>query len=256
VRERRRTDASASATIGYAPLPMEPTSRLLDLQSIDTAIDRLLARRAALEGEGDLAAARADADRAERELGELRLALDVFDRDGTKLEHEIDSLTRKAADEEGRLFGGAVANAKELESIQREVDNLKKRKVEREDELLVVLEQREDVERRAKEAEVVAEERRASVDTVAGDASRELARISTDLTEKQAERDRLASGFDPDLLELYDDLRRQKKGVAVAALVDGVCQGCHEKLSAVELDRLKRTDGIKRCEYCRRILIL
>ena len=102
---------------------MEPTSRLLDLQSLDTSIDRLTVRRAALEGEGELATARAEAERAEHQVGELRLALDTFDRDGSKLEHEIDSLTRKAADEESRLFGGAVANAKELGSIQREVDN-------------------------------------------------------------------------------------------------------------------------------------
>jgi predicted nucleic acid-binding Zn-ribbon protein len=236
---------------------MEDTSRLLDLQALDTAIDRSIARRTALEGEGDLATARAEAERAEHELGELRLALDTFDRDGSKFEHEIDSLTRKAADEESRLFGGAVANAKELESIQREVDNLKKRKAEREDELLLVLEQREQVERRAKEAEVRAEERRVAVDTVAGDASRELAEIATELTARRAERDALAEGVDPELLEVYDDLRHQKKGgVGVAALVDGVCQGCHEKLSAVEVDRLKRTEGIKRCEYCRRILVL
>jgi predicted nucleic acid-binding Zn-ribbon protein len=235
---------------------MEPMSRLLDLQSLDTAIDRMNARRAALEGEGELGAARAEAERAEQEFGELRLQLDTFDRDGSKLEHEIDSLTQKAADEESRLFGGAVANAKELESIRREVDNLRKRKTEREDELLVVLERREDVERRAKEAEARAEERSVAVDTVAGDASRELDQIATELTAKQADRDRLAAGFDPELLELYDDLRKQKKGVGVAALVDGVCQGCHEKLSAVELDRIKHTEDVPRCEYCRRILVL
>jgi uncharacterized protein len=142
---------------------MEPISRLLDLQSLDTAIDRMNARRAALEGEGELGAARAEAERAEQEFGELRLQLDTFDRDGSKLEHEIDSLTQKAADEESRLFGGAVVNAKELESIRREVDNLRKRKAEREDELLVVLERREEVERRAKEAEARAEERRGGV---------------------------------------------------------------------------------------------
>ena len=40
-----------------------------------------------------------------------------------------------------------------------------------------------------------------------------------------------------------------------AALVDVVCQACHEKLSALELDRLKHTEGVKRCEYCRRIVV-
>jgi len=58
-----------------------------------------------------------------------------------------------------------------------------------------------------------------------------------------------------DLLALYEDLRRSKKGVGVAELRAGICQGCHQKLSAMELDRLKRTEGVKRCEYCRRILI-
>jgi predicted nucleic acid-binding Zn-ribbon protein len=61
--------------------------------------------------------------------------------------------------------------------------------------------------------------------------------------------------FDPGLLELYEDLRRQKKGIGAAALVDGVCQGCHQQLSAVDLDRLRRADGIRRCVHCRRILV-
>ncbi|GBC86527.1 hypothetical protein HRbin12_00520 [bacterium HR12] len=38
--------------------------------------------------------------------------------------------------------------------------------------------------------------------------------------------------------------------------MDGVCQACHEKLSALELDRLKHTEGVGRCEHCRRILVL
>ncbi|MBI2237830.1 MAG: hypothetical protein HYU54_04795, partial [Actinobacteria bacterium] len=63
------------------------------------------------------------------------------------------------------------------------------------------------------------------------------------------------SEIDEELLELYEDLRAQKKGIGAAALVDGVCQGCHEKLSALELDRLRKTEGVKRCEYCRRIVI-
>jgi uncharacterized protein len=186
----------------------------------------------------------------------LRLSIDTFDRDAAKLEHEIDSITRKAVDEESRLYGGAVANAKELASIQHEVDNLKKRKSDREDELLVVLERREDVERRAKEAEEHATELRIAVDHVAGDAARELSTVSTDLVARRDERARVAAGIDPELLELYAELRPQKKGVAAVTLVDGVCQGCHEKLSSVELDRVKRTEGIARCEYCRRILVL
>ena len=234
---------------------MDPARPLLELQSLDSAIDRLTARGRALETGESLASARTGADAAERRLGDLRLRLDAFDRDAQKLEHEVDSISQKTSAEERRMYDGSVANAKELESIRHEVENLKKRRSDREDELLALMEQREDVEHAAKEAEVAFGELRTTVDTVGADAEQELAAVRTELQAKTADRDALAGRVDPELLELYEDLRRQKKGVAAVALVDGVCQGCHEQLSAVELDRLKKTDGVKRCEHCRRILV-
>jgi predicted nucleic acid-binding Zn-ribbon protein len=235
---------------------MVATARLLELQAIDSAIDRLEGRRRALEAGDALADARARADAAENAYGELRLRLDVFDRDASRFEHEIDSISQKAAAEERRLFDGSIANAKELESLQREVENLRKRKADREDELLILMEQREEVERSAAQSQREATELRRVADDATGDATEELARVAAELTERRAEREAVVPSIDPELLELYEDLRRQKKGVGAAALTDGVCQGCHEQLSAVEVDKLKRVDGVPRCEHCRRILIL
>ena len=83
----------------------------------------------------------------------------------------------------------------------------------------------------------------------------ESASVAADLASATAEREGIAAEIDPETLELYEDLRTQKKGVAAAALIDGVCQGCHEQLSAMQLDKLKKTDGLRRCEHCRRILV-
>jgi uncharacterized protein len=235
---------------------MAETQRLLDLQAIDLAIDRLDARRRALESGAEVTAARERANEAEGTLGELRLRLEVFDRDAARFEHEIDSIARKTADEEQRLYDGSVANAKELEAIQHEVANLKRRKEDREDELLALMEQREELQALAVAAEREATELRAQVDRALGDAAGELTSIASELENSTSERASAVQGIDPELLELYEDLRRQKKGVAAVALVDGVCQGCHEQLSSVEQDRVKRTAGVPRCEYCRRILVL
>ena len=235
---------------------MDPAARLLDLQAIDLTIDRLGARRRALVSGAEVTQARATADTAEAELGELRLRLDALARDATRLEHEIDSLTKKAAAEEQRMYDGSVANAKELSSIQHEIENVRRRKGDREDELLVLMEQRESLEAAAGEADVRSTALRDEVDRVAIASGEELTAVEADLGAREAERASIASEIDAELLELYEDLRRQKKGVGAAALVDGVCQGCHEQLSAVELDRVKKTSGIRRCEYCRRILVL
>ncbi len=235
---------------------MAVTQRLLKLQALDSAVDRLVARARSLETGEDLAEARAEADVAENALGELGLQLDELDRDGSKLEHEIDSLDRKASEEERRMFDGSVANPKELDSIRHEVENLRKRKADREDELLVVMERRETLERRAEEARSKAEEMRAHVDRVGAESERELVSVRADLEAKSVERAAVVLEIDPEVLDLYESLRAQKRGVGAAALVDGVCQGCHEQLSAVELDKVKHSDDVPRCEYCRRILVL
>jgi uncharacterized protein len=228
---------------------------LLTLQELDLGIDRAVAREAALRTGDELRALQAEADAAEGELGELGLKLDELGRDAARFEHEIDSLTQKAVDEERRLYDGSIANAKELESLQHDIENLKRRRSDREDELLALMEIREGVEAEAAVARERSDLLRARFERVVEDGEAELERIEGDLAGRRSERDELATSIDPELLELYEDLRGQKKGVGAAALVDGVCQGCHEQLSAVELDKLKRTDGVRRCEHCRRILV-
>jgi predicted nucleic acid-binding Zn-ribbon protein len=231
------------------------TDRLLELQDIDTAIDRLEARRSQLEGGEELRAARAAMEDAEGRLGEIRLALDAVTREQQRLEHEIDSMSRKAEAEEKRLYDGTIANAKELESLQREIANLKERRGRVEDDLLEQMVRREDFEDRAAVVEQEVAQARASVEAIGGDALRELGEIEATVAEKRAARNALVPALDAEVLALYEDLRPQKRGIAVAALVGGVCQACHEKLSALELDRLKKADGVKRCEYCRRIVV-
>jgi uncharacterized protein len=229
--------------------------RVLELQALDTAIDRLEARRAQLQAGAEVSAVRTQTEEVERDLGELRLALDEVQRTQSGLEHDVDSMNLKSAAEQKRMYDGSVANAKELEAIQHEIASLNDRRSRTEDELLELMERREDLETRASSLERDVSEKRARLEEVGGESVRELERIEAELTERRAGRDELVPAFDEELLELYEDLRRQKKGIAAAALVDGVCQACHEQLSALELARLKKADGVRRCEHCRRIVV-
>ena len=229
--------------------------RLLELQETDLSIDRLTARRDELESGEGVRSARAALEAAEGRLGELKLALDSQDREQRRLEGDIDSLARKAADEQKRMYDGSVANPKELEAIQHEVESLTARRSRVEDELLEQMERREDLDAKKARAEAESAEARDRLTEISGDSVHELEDISRALAERAAERAGILPALDEELLELYEDLRRQKRGVGAAALIDGVCQGCHQKLSAMELSRLKKIEGVKRCEYCRRILV-
>jgi predicted nucleic acid-binding Zn-ribbon protein len=230
--------------------------RLLELQELDLSIDRLEHRRQELEAGTDVEAARAQADAAGERVGELRLALDSVRREETRLESEISSLDLRIRAEQGRLYDGSVANPRELQSIEAEVNNLRARKTRLEDEELDQMERREELESRLPTLEAELKAARDRLAEVEASSERELEEIGTSLEQRRAERERLATEFDEDLLDLYESLRSQKRGVGAAALSDGVCQGCHEKLSPLALDRIRRSDDIPRCENCRRILVL
>ena len=235
---------------------MKGLDRLLELQELDLTVDRLVARREELESGTALRESRLRTEQLEEQVGELGLALDSVRSEQTRLETEVASLEAKIGAEERRLFDGSVANPKELESIQAEVGGLKNRKGRVEDELLGQMERRAEMEDRLPALEEQMAEARRVIDDLETSSEREVEDIGVSLEKHAGERAALVAELDGELLDLYEDLRASKKGVGAAALVDGVCQGCHQKLSPLELDRLKRVEGLRRCEYCRRILVV
>lgn len=235
---------------------MRGYERLLELQELDLSIDRLEQRRRELEEGTDVAEARRRAEESEERVGELKLALDSVLREEARLDNETTSMDLRIQAEQARLYDGSVANPRELQSIEAEISNLRSRKSRLEDEELDQMEKREEMESKLPALESQVKEARDRLAEVEGSAERELADVGAAIARHRGERERLVPGFDEDLLDLYESLRSQKRGVAAAALKDGVCQGCHEALSPLARDRMKRTEGIKRCENCRRILVL
>jgi uncharacterized protein len=238
--------------------PVEEQRTLLELQAHDAAVDRLNHRRGALPEtarRAELGAALAELDQLTAEREGL---LATVKREQTRLEDEVDMVTRKAASEEQRAISGRVTSPKELTAIQEEVAALKRRQTTLEDQLLERMEQRETLEAElAEQADrrrlVTAE--RAEV-TAARDAA--LAEIDRDLQAERAARERLAPRIGPELLKLYDQLRARQAGIGAAALVGNTCQGCRMALSPVELAAIRKlpAERVKRCESCRRILVV
>lgn len=230
--------------------------RLVELQDLDLSIDRLTGRLHVLESENEVREARAQLSQAEARLGELRLGIDAVGIEQRRLEGDIDSLAQKIEAERTRLYDGSVASPKELQAIESEVEGLRARKSRVEDYLIEQMERREELEGRLPQLEAAETEARTQLEVMERGSASELVAVEADLRAQAETRHRLVPELDPELLELYEELRRSKKGVGAAALVDGVCQGCHQKLSPVYVEGLKRTEGVRRCEYCRRILVI
>ena len=226
---------------------------LLELQAVDTDIDQLLHRRETLPELAQfrttherLAALRTTMEEQEGALAETTSVLH-------KAEGELEITEKKRGAEEMRMFAGGMSS-KDLANLQLEVEMLGRRIDTAEEEILELLDRRQ-------EQEAAVEATRAELTGVEAEASRLEAMISAQWKEidgQVAQRRQRRADFPPlipdELLELYEELRPRKEGVGVARLAEGVCGGCHLSLSPAELHEVLQEDP-PRCLQCRRILV-
>jgi predicted nucleic acid-binding Zn-ribbon protein len=237
--------------------PPEAQLRLLDLQDLDTTLDRLARRRRTLPE-------RAEITRADQRLAALRDELVTAETDDsdlartqTKAEQDVDQVRGRAERDQQRLDAGAVSSPRELESLQSELGSLARRQAELEDVVLDLMERREAVQSRVEalrgERAAVEAERAKLVE--ARDAA--YADIDADTERTVAKRAELAAGLPDDLVALYEKLRASSDGVGAARLLRGRCEGCHLQLNTADLNALRAAaaDAVLRCEECRRILV-
>ena len=119
---------------------------LLDLQRVDSGIDRLNQRKADLPEQRELDELNEQRSGLAVTHAEAQASLDSVAREQTKLETEIQQIDDKVSHEQSRLYSGEVSNPKELANIQAELDALRRRKSHLEDQELEVMERRETIE--------------------------------------------------------------------------------------------------------------
>jgi uncharacterized protein len=230
--------------------------RLLDLQAEDTELRGLRHRRESLPEAEQLGEVRAQLDELESDLAIARKQHEEASREQSRLEGEIEILSQKIDREEKRLFAGSVSSPKELSSLQAEVEMLKRNRSSLEDVLLEVMVQvegaGETVDSLTREHSEASERESELAETVA----RSTGEIDAALGEHSGRRAGVAAAIDANLLAMYEKLRDAKGGVGAAALVGDMCQGCHTKLPAKEVERLRAESGVQRCDNCRRILVV
>jgi uncharacterized protein len=234
----------------------EVQRRLLDLQALDSALARLEHRRRTLPELAAIAAAesrltglRDSAVRTETEVGDL-------DRDLRRLENDVDQVRQRSTRDQQRMQSGGIP-AKELESLQHEVESLARRQSDLEDAELEVMERREEAESRAAalRAQVSSLEAERNAAVTARDKA--YAEIDASAAADVAARASAAAELPADLLALYERVRAASGGVGAAELRHRRCEGCRLELAGSELRaaRAAAPDEVLRCENCRRILV-
>jgi len=180
--------------------------------------------------------------------------LEELQRQQRSVEWEIDSISSKLTTTEEELYSGRIHNPKELTNLQHEIDGLKAKRNQLENKALEIMDQVElttrgvatiNSELKALEAEWQSQQQQLSAN---------LEQLETILSNLKHKRHLLAAEIDPQTIEVYQALKKQK-GTAVAKVEQGICRGCRISLPITELQRT-RSGSLVRCSSCGRILFL
>ncbi len=230
---------------------MSVTLNLYRLQQVDTHItqirDRLTVIRQTLENDSELQQALAFLEKTE---SEYRTADRELDRIGDEVERQKDKIRRS----EASLYSGNIKNPKELQDLQNEVAALKRHLATLEDRMLEAMIACEEAEKKRQQASKALERIGDRLADQHRDLTREQASLQKDLEQLQAKREAILKDLDAETLELYEDLRRQRRGLAVALVGDGACTACGTTLTPAQQQNARITSQITHCPTCGRIL--
>jgi len=178
-----------------------------------------------------------------------------------KLESEVKSrqdetvmLQAKLADEQTKVM--ATTDHRQVQSLTREMDGLKRRCDKLEVESLAYVERIDKAQAQVDTIEAhlakLAEREAALIEqykTVGGELQSQIAKI-------EAKRKKTAKCVAPATLERYESVRASKGGVAVGRLVGMSCSACHMELPAERVKELQAGPDIGTCPQCRRLIVV
>ncbi|MGI8796253.1 MAG: zinc ribbon domain-containing protein [Acidimicrobiia bacterium] len=230
---------------------------LLDLQEHDTTIDRLRHRRETLEERAALEAAQGRLGDVQVRLAEMRARRDEAAQEEQRFDDEAQSLEAKAAEVERKMYSGEVASPRELQAMQADVEQLRRHRRGLEERELAVMERRDALNAEVAKLDGEAATLEAEAQQLRDALAREESSIDAELGSETAARDELAAKISSELLEEYERCRSRARGVGVARLVGGMCQGCHLSIPATEAERIRKgpPGTVAHCDNCGCILV-
>jgi uncharacterized protein len=231
--------------------------RLLDVQVLDSAIDRLAHRRTTLPELATIDSLQARTDQITDDIVRAETEDSDLGREQTRVDADVEMVRGRMERDQKRLDDGQVGSPRELENLQSEIESLHRRQSDLEDAELEVMEQREEIQGRLKTLRADHEEVSESLAAAERQRDATWADIDAEAVESKAHRAEIAATLPEGLLALYEKLRASSGGIGAAALHRGRCEGCHLQLNTTDLNRLRDApdDDVVRCEECRRILI-
>jgi len=179
-----------------------------------------------------------------------------LDREQTRLEADVETV-RQREDRDQKLIDSGSTSAKDITGLQHELESLKRRQGDLEDQVLELMERRETADAALQAARDGQQQAAAELERATQLRDDALADIADSTARHEAARAAVAAQVPAPLLSLYDRIRTQNGATGAALLKARQCQGCRIELFGKELAAVRSADPseVVRCDNCGRILV-
>lgn len=230
---------------------MNQAAHLYLLQKLDTQLDQIQARVAEIDRllseDERIQAARQATDTAHRNLENARL-------EARNADHLVSDQKVKIEQSEASLYGGKIHNPKELQDLQREIESLKRHLATLEDRQLETMIALEETEQVASTVDGTLEKTQAEVIQAKAGLAGERERLLKTRQRLETERSVALSPILEANLQIYNRIREQRKGIAVACIDDETCSTCGAPIRPAEAQAARLQSALHYCSSCGRVL--
>jgi predicted nucleic acid-binding Zn-ribbon protein len=169
-------------------------------------------------------------------------------------EEAVKSVQIKLEHNQSAQFGGKLQSPKELQDLQSEQTALERRRKELEEEQISAMLSLEQADLALKQAETnLSEAEQRSVSRLSLLRGEQIS-VQTELEKLNTERQAILASIPGSLVDSYEKLRTQKKGVAVTVISDESCAACGSSLTPGDCQAARSPTQIIHCPSCGRIL--
>jgi len=175
-----------------------------------------------------------------------------IEADRKKLEMEVATKEELVRKYKTQLID--IKNNEQFHALQHEISAAEAEIRKVEDQQLALMEKSEQAQTWAKESDAKLKTALASLKMQEESIDKKAENISKQLAEIRADRQKLTSDFDEDVLSRYERIFQSRHGEAIVPINHGMCMGCHLKLTAQTIHSARHDSELVSCTNCGRIL--
>jgi predicted nucleic acid-binding Zn-ribbon protein len=220
---------------------------LYQLYLLDDRLDRARKDLAALDAPLPVAA---QLDKILSELSKQEAALRKCNADLKDAEMKLRSLEEKREQDKKRLYGGKVIGTRELQALEREIENLGRSIGEGEDRVLEAMNRVEPFKanvEKLQQYKKAAEEKLAAQKATQEETRK---RLKADVAQTEPLRAQAVHAVEPELLQRYEQIRSRYSRPGLSVVRNASCGQCHNAVPSMVMRQLQDRQTVIQCDSC------